>query len=207
MSGALQQHERANPWNASVQQRCFRRLMNAFAYPGTFEPLLDRADEEHSSHEAVLRLILATLIDGETTLADTGRMVGEDDWQKLDAARATSEHSQFIVARGDVSPDFEPCLGSLDNPHEGATLLLRVGRIGLGLSMQLTGPGVDGARDVAVEGLLPDWLVKRAEWTGTFPLGVDMVLFDAVGMVTLPRTTKVDWKEEARGLRRNQGWH
>jgi alpha-D-ribose 1-methylphosphonate 5-triphosphate synthase subunit PhnH len=38
-------------------------------------------------------------------------------------------------------------------------------------------------------------LGKRQEWNGAFPLGVDMILFDASQIVALPRTTRITTKE------------
>jgi len=50
-------------------------------------------------------------------------------------------------------------------------------------------------KEVACSGLNPAWLSKRQEWNGAFPLGVDMILFDAARIIAIPRTTRITIKE------------
>jgi alpha-D-ribose 1-methylphosphonate 5-triphosphate synthase subunit PhnH len=55
--------------------------------------------------------------------------------------------------------------------------------------MALTGPGINGLCSLRLDGLHADWLEQRAGWVATFPLGVDILFFDAKRIVALPRTT------------------
>lgn len=175
----------SHPWAPLAQQRMFRGLMNAFAYPGRIESLGVAAPD-------ALRFVLAALVDGETSLADPDALVATDDWRRLQARRAVPEEAGFVVARGDRAPAFEPVLGTLESPERGATVILRVARLGEGTAWRIAGPGVDGERRVRVTGLAPAWLAARSRWNATFPMGVDWLLIDEARLVGLPRTTRIE---------------
>lgn len=168
-------------WQTDTQQRAFRQIMQAFAHPGVVETLSDSA----------LLLTLATLLDGATTLANPDRLVSASDWARLEAASSTSESAHFVLANGEAAPAFSPCLGTLESPEGGATLLLAVKALGSGTHFLLSGPGIPGTGELAVQGLHPAWISARDGWNGAFPLGVDMLLLADDQIVALPRTTQL----------------
>lgn len=169
-------------WSAPRQQAVFRQLMNAFSYPGRVEIL---AEGE------ALKQTLATLVDSEATLADPQNLVDALTRHRLQTRLFEPERAQFIVADGSQAPAFEPCLGTLESPEQGATILLRVGILGEGEGWQLTGPGIARTQALAVTGLHPEWLARRQVWNEGFPLGIDVILCDAERIVALPRTTSI----------------
>lgn len=174
-------------WRADVQQRVFRELVEAFSRPGDIREIGDCIDGAVAQ-----RAVLATLMDGEMTLADPHGQIAPADWPLLQAKPGTSEHARYVAANGSRAPDFEPALGSLESPEFGATVLIEVDRLGQGeTSLELAGPGIDGQRQLCLAGLHPDWLTRRADWVGSFPLGVDLLLSDAHRIVALPRTTQI----------------
>lgn len=182
-------------WRADVQQRVFRELVQAFSRPG------DIREIGHYVDGAVARrAVLATLMDGETTLADPHGQIAPADWPLLQAKSGASEHARYVAADGGRAPDFEPALGSLESPEFGATVLIEVASLGQGeISLELAGPGIDGQQQLSVAGLHPAWLARRAEWVHGFPLGVDLLLSDASRIVALPRTTRlIEMKGGAR---------
>lgn len=171
-------------WHPATQQRIFRRLMIAFAYPGRVQPLCAESRD-------ALRAVLATLVDAEVGLADPKGLVAVDDWHRLEARRAAPEQANFIVACGDATPDFQPALGTLESPELGATLVLRVAALGHGKALHLSGPGIHGESVLEVGGLNAAWLSRRETWNGAFPVGVDMILVDDCRAAALPRTTRI----------------
>lgn len=178
-------------WQPAVQQQVFRCLMHAFAYPGRVLPLPHR----HAGEPALIR-VLATLLDGEVGLADLDALIPEDARSRLEARTMAPEFAPFIIARAERTPDFLPSLGSLENPEHGATLILKVRALGVGASLRLTGPGICGQAEFAVQGLDPAWLAARAEWNVAFPTGVDLLLVDEAQIVALPRTTHIQTQGE-----------
>lgn len=174
-------------WLAHVQQRVFRELVEAFSRPGDIREI--GACVEGAVAQ---RAVLATLMDGEMTLADPHGQIAPADWPLLQAKPGASENARYVAADGSRAPDFEPALGSLESPEFGATLLIEVGNLGQGeTSLELAGPGIEGKRKLRLAGLHPDWLTRRAEWVDGFPLGVDLLLSDARRIVALPRTTRI----------------
>jgi len=174
-------------WRADVQQSVFRELVEAFSRPGDIRDLGARIDSASAQ-----RAVLATLMDGEITLADPHGQIAEGDWPLLQVTPGASESARYVVADGRRAPDIQPALGSLDSPEFGATVLIEVDRLGEGeLLLNLAGPGIDGERVLRVAGLQPGWLTRRAEWVSCFPLGVDLLLSDARRIVALPRTTRI----------------
>lgn len=174
-------------WRADVQQRVFRELVETFSRPGDVRDLTTWIEGASAQ-----RAVLATLMDGETTLADPHGQIAAADWPLLQARRDATESARYVVSNGLRAPDFQPALGSLESPEFGATLLIEVDAVGSGpLSMELAGPGIDGRHELRVKGLHPDWLLRHAEWTAGFPLGIDILLSDATRIVALPRTTRV----------------
>src|SRR4030065_266286 len=169
-------------WQAHTQQRLFRRLLDAFAYPGR---LFDAADSGTNARLA----ILATLLDAEVDLADPHELVTHEDWLRLMAAVAAPEQGRFVVADAAPAPDFTPAFGSLESPEFGATLVLEVQQLGAGTPLLLTGPGIASQTRLAVQGLHPAWIEQRAVWVSAYPLGVGIILCDARHFAALPRTT------------------
>jgi alpha-D-ribose 1-methylphosphonate 5-triphosphate synthase subunit PhnH len=174
-------------WQADVQQRVFRELVESFSRPGDVRDLTCCVEGI-----AARRAVLATLMDGEMTLADPHGQIAATDWPLLQARRGATESARYVVSDGRRAPDFQPALGSLESPEFGATLLIEVDAVGSGpLSMELAGPGISGRRELRLKGLHATWLEHRSDWIAGFPLGVDILLSDATRIVALPRTTRV----------------
>lgn len=170
-------------WSAPRQQTVFRQLLRAFSFPGRIETMT-KGDASTQT--------LATLIDREATLADPQNLLNALTRQRLQARMTGPERAQFIVAEGSLPPIFEPSLGTLESPEQGATILLKVASLGSldkGACWQLTGPGIATTKALSIEGLNPAWLVRRQVWNEGFPLGVDLILMDETRIVALPRTT------------------
>jgi len=180
-----------DPWEPFVQQRVFRILMKCFAFPGSIEPIR----ENNTVGGTVLQMLLATLVDEEVGVADIHQLISESDWLKLETLRDIPEKAQFIISLGDLEPVFEPCTGTLENPELGATLVVRVKSLSAGRRLSVSGPGVQGSRQFALSGLNPLWMQQRDEWNSSFPMGVDMVLFDSTHVAALPRTSRVQIME------------
>jgi alpha-D-ribose 1-methylphosphonate 5-triphosphate synthase subunit PhnH len=184
-----------NIWRAEVQQRVFRALVEAFSRPGQVQELA--IGNEHAvTHNAVL----ATLLDGETSLADPHALLGNTDWPLLQARQAPPDTARYVLVDGHRAPDFQPALGTLASPEFGATLLINVDALGRGpLATTLTGPGIAQRRELQVAGLHVAWLQQRANWVAGFPLGVDIILCAATRIAALPRTTRISITAMTKG--------
>ena len=134
---------------------------------------------------------MATLLDGAVTLADPDHLLAAEHWPFLGAPSVSVDTANYIIADGRRPPVFQPMLGTLDQPHLGATVLVVVAALGEGpLHVHCEGPGIPDQRDLCVSGLDPDWIRARNQWTRRFPMGVDLVLVDDHQVAALPRTTR-----------------
>ena len=173
-------------WTPLPQQRIYRALLRAFAYPGEVVALAG-----HTGAEPAWVGVLAALLDATTPLHDHARWLDERLWRMLGVRSVGLAEAAFVLADGGRAPDadFAPPTGTLLTPEHGATLILTVATLGSGpLNLVLRGPGVDGTRRLAVAGLDHAWLTRRAEWNSDFPLGVDLILADREQVAAIPRT-------------------
>lgn len=174
-------------WSPDIQQQHFRLLLDAMARPGLVKEL--RALPQSGISAIAL---LATLVDNEVSLADPDGLLSDLDASMLQARFVPVAQADFIVCDGRRTPNIDPRLGTLTDPDQSATLFLMLDELNRGdISMLLKGPGIDGSRQLSVAGLHPHWLSVRDDWVAAFPLGVDMILFDAKRFTALPRTTHV----------------
>ncbi len=184
----------ADWWTPEAQQQAFRAVLDGFARPGTRVP---------ATPPGAVLMFLSVVLDESVSLADPGGVLGADLRRLLLAPTAPATQARFVLLDGRRPPEpgFEPSLGTLESPEGGATLLLTVDAVGSSPSeatqdddvvLHLQGPGVAGTRTVAVSGLHPDWLARRAAWVAAYPLGVDLVLAAPDALVALPRTTRIE---------------
>ncbi len=172
-------------WQPEIQQAAFRQLVKAFSGPGQIVNL------PMCNCDAALAA-LAALVDGESSLADPHKQLDRMDWLRLQLKTFNPELAAFIVCQGRKPVDFEPNIGTLESPEQGATLVLRVDALSGGEKLyRLTGPGIKTVQDIAPQGLNATWFDHRLSWNNAFPLGVDMVLTSKHSVLSLPRTTHI----------------
>lgn len=169
-------------WDELTQQATFRQLLHAFSYPGTIVPVA-----------SPLVHVLAALVDGAVALADPHGLLDARMQILLEATLVEPAEAHFIVANGSRTPGFVPRLGTLAAPEQGATIILRVQRLGSGEPLEFRGPGIAGTSTLQVEGLSSIWLRSRDQWNAGFPRGVDLILIDGEQVAALPRTTRVNY--------------
>lgn len=178
-------------WMPDAQQQAFRAVLDGFARPGTLVP---------AQQPGAVLMFLSAVLDESVSLADPSGLLGTDARRLLLAPTAPEAQARFVLLDGrkPVEAGFQPALGTLESPELSATLVLTVDALSdastsadAAVALQLQGPGVPGTRVLAVSGLHPDWLARRAAWVSAYPMGVDIVLAAPDAMVALPRTTRI----------------
>ncbi len=81
-------------------------------------------------------------------------------------------------------------IGTLPHPETGATQVLGC-ELGNGLRLRLSGPGIQGLREIQVGGFPGDFWKLRDERV-SFPLGWDLFLLSGNALIGIPRSTKVE---------------
>lgn len=81
-------------------------------------------------------------------------------------------------------------LGSDLYPDDGATVIATA-RFGTGPRLALSGPGVEGRLEIALDGL-PNGFWQLREQIMRYPMGFDLILSDRDQVIGLPRSTKIE---------------
>jgi len=187
MNNPLTTEQHNSVWSPLYQQRAFRALMSAFSFPGRRQSLPLCSDATGPT------CIAAVLCDNEVSLADPDQLIQPADIRRLGIREASLETAGFIIADGSLAPAFEPALGSLAEPEQGATIIVRVAGLenSNDFPLMLEGPGIQDTQVLSVSGLNSLWLAERTRWNRNFPMGVDLILVDDTHVVALPRTTRI----------------
>lgn len=202
-------------------QKTFREVVRLFTYPGRTANLSDIAGliEPVPAFNPVMMLLGMVLLDGEVTfhfasdgtdgltgnptLSPDARLISE-----LTYSRSTLPDSAdflFITrsAEDPLSVLRSVPVGTLVDPHRGATAILEVDRLGregepVGSSLTLSGPGIRDSRTISgIWGC--DWVTARNEACTEYPLGIDILCVDKAGEVmAIPRTTRIEVPDTTR---------
>tara|TARA_R110002020_G_scaffold26347_8_gene85126 strand:+ start:1216 stop:1764 length:549 start_codon:yes stop_codon:yes gene_type:complete len=96
----------------------------------------------------------------------------------------------FLGGHAELAMLDELACGSDLYPDDGATALLEVRHNG-GQGLRLSGPGIDGAITVQIDGLPAGFWEKRRELI-RYPMGFELYLIDGLQLMGLPRSTTVE---------------
>ncbi len=180
-------------------QLAFRQILAAMASPGKIADLGREAgllDLDVRFNKGLLLVALA-LLDGETSfcVASAESEAHARIISQLTYARAAAPgEADFIFAIGAgyaAEAIASAKIGTLIDPHLGATLVVEVRSLEEAGPFTLSGPGIESSASLGV-GLEPGWVAERAARNIEYPLGVDLLFVDALSrLAALPRTTIV----------------
>lgn len=172
-------------------QATFRLVMDAMARPGSIRRVETDVAAPGLSSPAQAALAL-TLCDASTPVWRLGAPSELGAWFAFHTGapltKIPSEAAFAFQDHGEAMSDELP-LGTQDYPDRSATLIIEVRRFDEGERFRLAGPGIDGYRDLAVDGLPEGFVAFRAANRALFPRGLDVVLTAGRDLVGLPRST------------------
>lgn len=179
-------------------QDAFRRIMDAFARPGTISDLGGFADAPEPLSPAAAALLL-TLADGDASVflegeSENGAAAAWIGFQTGAAiVREPSEAALAVLTRrSDPAGWARFALGTDTYPDRSATLVLPVEAFEGGPPLRLSGPGIETEATLAPLGLPAGFLEARRANAGLFPRGRDLVLVAGTALAALPRTTRIE---------------
>src|SRR5690606_21616063 len=107
----------------------YRHLLDALSYPGRIQ----RLDPALTGVHAAVA-VLASLCDGGSTLADPHAQLSAQELGLLAAVSADAAHAAFVVVDGRRTPTDipRPQTGTLEEPEQGATVIIVVESVGVG---------------------------------------------------------------------------
>ena len=179
-------------------QSTFRSVMDAMARPGSVQ----RISAVSGAPSAMMRgaaAIALTLFDHDTPIWLDSRMSETTDvakWLKFHTSAPVipdSSISSFalIGSPRELPPLDRFAFGSNEYPDRSTTLILQVESLTQGPSLELCGPGIDGAAILRVATQPQDLFERLAINASLFPRGIDVVLVDDDAIVAIPRTTRI----------------
>ncbi|MFD9625146.1 phosphonate C-P lyase system protein PhnH [Peribacillus muralis] len=183
-------------------QTVYRKLVTVTSRPGISVVLEREAKTLDIQMECLSSTILLarTVLDPEVTFKviskaeeAVSRMINQLTYSKpVDLSEA-----DFIFILQDASDEqMKEALnmakvGNLLNPHESAMIILEVPDVTKGVSMILSGPGIQKESFISLPNVSA-WLGARNEKNKEFPLGIDMYFVDQQDrLIALPRTTQI----------------
>lgn len=185
-------------------QAVFRLLLEAMSRPGRVQalpaPCVDTLGRPAGLPPALASLLL-TLLDADTRLwiapsLDTPALRA---WLRFHCGTpwaAQPEEADFALLKAEDAQaallDRLPAASDA-SPQDGATALVDVPQITAGAGpLRWTGPGIEHAHQLAIDGLpAAFWAWRRAQ-QASFPCGVDLVFAADDRVVGLPRSTRVE---------------
>ncbi len=185
-------------------QRVFRSLLDVMSRPGTLKPVIPPllpAPAGFSSHTAAIAF---TLLDEATTF---GMIPHNEAWGRYmqsntGARKEEPSRADYLILQGSAVWHEVECFyrGSLASPERSSTLIVNVETLtenGSGeWDLSLRGPGIEEVAHIGLTGLRLQNLQAIMELNAEFPLGVDVILVDAAGMVcALPRSVRIELGE------------
>ncbi len=187
-------------------QAAYRRVVHATSFPGTVVDISEQASlVDIESHLPDPMIVLAMmLVDAEVTfyIASSDARADATVISQLTYARvATSEEAGYLfLARSgnaSIASLIEAArIGSLTDPHLGATIIVEVSSLEALVSehpgcIVLSGPGVREIAYLAIPEI--DWVEPRRRQNEEYPLGVDLMLVTPAGqLASIPRTTRLE---------------
>ena len=184
-------------------QRVFRLLLDGMARPGKMQRLPSPALTPPPGLAPYAAGVAFALLDGETTFAVAP---ARHDWQhyltlNTGAHAVGAAAAAFVLVRGEQAAPVlaEMNRGDLLMPEQGATMVCMVEKIAADVPgdvrLSLRGPGVAGTAALSVTGWPPAAVEALAEANSEFPLGVDVILIDAGGVLAcIPRSITFTWE-------------
>ncbi len=182
-------------------QRLFRELLQTMARPGEIREHRQRLGELPAGISQGQMLVALTLMNHDSPfwMGDEDAEAAECVRFQTGAPRVGRDAADFYFPRVSALLDLLPELPTGDPayPETGPTLVVRVDGLENGYTgsdaLVLTGPGIDGKRQVRIPGLPAKLWELRAGANGEFPTGIDFIfcadLDEGARFMSLPRTT------------------
>lgn len=177
-------------------QRTFRALLSAFSRPGHVVDLGAGLEPPAPLSAATAALALA-LFDHDTPawLDAAADCAATRDFLRFHCGCplvADSRAARFaLVADAGALTDLNRFdMGDALYPERAATVVVQVASVREGTPLTLSGPGIKQQDNVRIGGLPDAFWRARQQNSARYPLGIDVALVGADGVLGLPRTTR-----------------
>ena len=174
-------------------QKVFRLILEACAHPTKMVSIREGSDRLFGDNPAMLALAM-TLLDNEVSFNTCEDRLLSHEISCLTHARSASiaEADFIFISRiDDLGAAIENArCGTLENPHESATIIIRDTRDKDTPLSELTfsGPGIDTKANVKVSRTIHEALMLRDEQNYEYPQGIDLLFItEKDDLLAIPR--------------------
>ncbi|WP_104401117.1 phosphonate C-P lyase system protein PhnH [Vibrio penaeicida] len=177
-------------------QNVFRFILNAMSIPGSLQSM--PSELSFGQANAATTQILLALTDSTTPVwlseafkADSELTQNLQFHANTPLATRQDKASFALLGSGQNANVSEFCWGSAEYPETSTTLIVQVSSLSKGVSLELSGPGIDGNASINVEGVHQSLFNQIIAISESQPLGVDVLLTCENQLMALPRTTRI----------------
>lgn len=182
-------------------QAHYRLLLDSMARPGKINVMPRLELTTPQGIHATGALVGFALLNSDVSFYVDGPMAEDVSLYLLvntSARPAEAEAADYVYLNGTAAAEilYRLKTGTLPYPESSATVIAAVEELGgeTGLVLTLSGPGVDGERQLSVAGIDTALLEALVTINAEFPLGIDLVLTDPAGRIAcIPRSSRVRW--------------
>ena len=182
-------------------QAHYRLLLDSMARPGKINVMPSLELTTPQGIHAAGALVGFALLNSDVSFYVDGSSAEDVSLYLLvntSARPAEAETADYVYLNGTADADilYRLKTGTLPYPESSATVIAAVEELGgeTGLVLTLSGPGVDGERQLSVAGLNTALLEALVTINAEFPLGIDLMLTDPTGRIAcIPRSNRVRW--------------
>ena len=182
-------------------QAHYRLLLDSMARPGKINVMPSLELTTPQGIHAAGALVGFALLNSDVSFYVDGPSAEDVSLYLLvntSARPAEAETADYVYLNGTADADilYRLKTGTLPYPESSATVIAAVEELGgeTGLVLTLSGPGVDGERQLSVAGLNTALLEALVTINAEFPLGIDLMLTDPTGRIAcIPRSNRVRW--------------
>lgn len=175
-------------------QLAFRAVLDALARPGQLQRLPARFPIAPGLSRAATAIALA-LADYETPLWLDEKTAPAAAYLRFHCGSGLVPREQAALALIGAPLELGWLIafrtGSDEFPDQSTTLLIEVDQLAETGPLRLVGPGIQGSRQAAIEGLPAHFWREWATLREIFPRGVDVIFTCGDALMGLPRTTSV----------------
>lgn len=180
-------------------QKTFRALLDAIARPGTLYPIPAKLQPPAGLTPACA-LASLTLLDLETRVWLPPDWPAEvEAWLRFHTGCsfvAETKSADFALLNANQVQLNAFSRGTTTDPETSATLLIQVADFSSGPKVELRGPGIQTREEIRPAISAQFW--QQWQRYQDYPLGVDVFLFTADGVLGLPRSVNVELAQEVR---------
>ncbi len=174
-------------------QAVFRTVLDAMAHPGRILPLVADPSPPHPLY-ATTAAVLLTLADYETPVWLNSVFAGAAAYVRFHTGAhicANERDAVFAVSTSAALPDFGAFKqGNAEYPDRSTTIIVQSERLAPA-GLTLCGPGISGTVQFGFSPAPGDIAARICANRELFPLGIDLIVTDAMSVAALPRSVVV----------------